>query len=130
MKTRHLASMIVLLPALAIAAGSSFFSFSTPWPQGESGKWVTMKIEEVDRTDSTSVVEVSGASRDTDSTAAFLLGGMCRLAKARGQRYFQAREIDSDPLTFEVTFPKTAPNSAVVPLSAIAPNVFPVSHCS
>lgn len=129
MKTMRPALAVILIPALAVASDSSLFSFSTPWPLGEDGRWVTMKLEEVDRTDSNSIVEVSGTSRSGDTSAGFLLNAMCGLAKARGKRYFQAKEIDSDPLTFEVTFPMTAPNSASVPLSAIVPNVFPVSRC-
>lgn len=129
MKTKRLVLAVLLIPALVIAADSTFFSYSTPWPLGEGGKWVTMKLEEVDRTDTTSIVEVSGTARSSDTSGSFLLNGMCGLAKARGQRYFQAKEIDNNPLTFEITFPKTAPNSASIPLSAITPNVFPVSQC-
>lgn len=129
MKTKCLVSVVLLISTLAIAADSSFYKFSTPWPLGEGGKWVTMTLEEVDRTDTASIVEVSGTSRSSDTSGGFLLDAMCGLAKARGQRYFQAKEVDSDPLTFEVTFPKTAPNSASRPLSAIAPSVFPVSQC-
>lgn len=128
MKTGHLVSVAILIPTLAIAAGTALFSYSSPVPM-DGGKWATMKLEEVDRTDSSSIVEVSGAERSTDTSASFLLHGMCGLARARSQRYFQAKEIDTNPLTFEVTFPKTAPNTAKVPLSAMAPNVFPVSHC-
>jgi hypothetical protein len=55
-----------------------------------------MRLEEVDRTDSSSVVEVTGTSRSNDHSASFLLNGMCGLAKARHLRYFQAREIDAN----------------------------------
>ncbi len=114
---------------LAAAADASFFNFNMSGPLGKGGAQVSMKFEEVDRTDAISVVEVSGISPGLDLSTGFLLNGMCGLAKARGQRYFQAKEIDSIPLTFEVRFPRTAPNSASIPVSGIAPNVFPVSQC-
>jgi hypothetical protein len=99
-------------------------------PLGKNGAQVSMKFEEIDRTETNSVVEVSGVAPNADLSTGFLLNGMCGLATARGQRYFQARQIDTDPLTFEVVFPKTAPNYTSVPLNGIAPNVFPVSQCT
>jgi hypothetical protein len=129
MKNTRVGLAVMLLPAFALAADSSLFSFRTQWPLGKGGQWGAMNLEEVDRTDSTSIVEISGTSPSIDTSGGFLLTAMCELAKAREQRYFQAREIDSDPLTFEVTFPKTAPNTQARPVSAIAPSVFPVSRC-
>jgi hypothetical protein len=130
MKTTHLLSAIVLAPILAMAADAPFFTFNISGPLGKGGAQVSMKFEEIDRTDANSVVEVSGVAPNSDLSTGFLLNGMCGLATARGQRYFQAKQIDTDPVTFEVVFPKTAPNSASVPLNGIAPNVFPVSQCT
>jgi hypothetical protein len=129
MKTTHLLSVVSLIPVLACAADASFYSFSMSGPLGKGGAQVSMKFEEIDRTDTNSIVEVSGASPGSDLSTGFLLNGMCGLAKKRGQSYFQAKQVDTDPLTFEVTFPKTAPNSPSASLSGIAPNVFPVSQC-
>ena len=130
MKTKHLMFTLVLVPVLAMAADAPFFNFSMSGPLGKGGTQVSMKLEEIDRTETNSVVEVSGAAPNSDLSTGFLLNGMCGLATARGQRYFQAKQIDTDPLTFEVVFPKTAPNYASVPLNGIAPNVFPVSQCT
>ncbi len=130
MKTTLLIPMAVLVPVLAVSADASFFNFSMSGPLGKGGTQVSMKFEEIDRTDKISVVEVSGTSAESNLSTGFLLNGMCGLARKRGQHYFQAKQVDSDPLTFEVTFPKTAPNSASIPASGIAPNVFPVSQFS
>jgi hypothetical protein len=128
MKTTNLLLVVALIPALTAAADAPLFNFSMPTLPGKDGASGSMKFEEIDRTDKNSVVEVSGTTPGSDWSSTFLLYGMCGLAKARGQRYFQAKEIDSGPLTFEVTFPMTSPNSAV-PFNGIAPNVFPVSQC-
>ena len=129
MKTTHLFAAMAMIPVLAIAADTAFFRFDMSGPLGKGGTQVSMKFEEIDRSDTSSVVEVSGASPASDLSTGFLLNGMCGLAKARGQRYFQAKQIDSTPLTFEVAFPKTAPASVSAPPSGVAPNVFPVSQC-
>lgn len=121
--------VMALIPAMAAAADAPFFNFSMATLPEEDGTYASMKFAEVDRTDAKSVVEVSGTTPGSNWSTNFLLLSMCGLAKAREQRYFQAREIDDNPLTFEITFPPTAPNAASVPTSAMAPNVFPVSKC-
>ena len=130
MKKAILTCATALVPVLAMAADAPFFNFSMSGPLGKGGAQVSMKFEEVDRTEANSVVEVSGVAPDSDLSTGFLLNGMCGLATARGERYFQARQIDTDPLTFEVVFPKTMPNSAAAPVNGIAPSVFPVSQCT
>lgn len=116
---------------VTLAAESPLFqsSMSMRWVGEPQSKAVKMTFEEVDRTDKTSVVEVSGVTAKADAFAGFLLGSMCDLAKTRRQRFFQAREISKDPLTYEVVFLTTPPDSAAVPVNAIAPNVFSVAYC-
>ena len=129
MKTTQLTSLVALVPILALAADAPFYTFQMSGSLGPGGSEVSMRFEEIDRTEESSFVEVSGTNRSSDLSTGFLLNGMCGLAKARNQRYFQARGVQSEPLTFEVTFPQTAPNSASIPMSGMAPNVFPVSQC-
>ncbi len=129
MKTTHLMSAMALVSVLAVAADAPFFTYKISGPLGKREAQVSMTFEEIDRTDSNSIAEVSGVAPNSDLSAGFLLNSMCGLAKARGQRYFQAKQIDTDPITFEVVFPRTAPNSSSDPVSGIAPNVFSVSRC-
>jgi hypothetical protein len=127
MKTIHFMYVIALVPVLAIAADSPFFTFNVSLSR--DGTQVSMTFEETQRTDTGSVVEVSGITPGTNTTTLYLIGAMCALAKARGQSYFQAKEVQTEPPTLEVTFPKTGPDTSPVPLSAMAPNVYPVSQC-
>lgn len=129
MKTSHLIFIAALVPAVALPADASLFSFSMSGPLGKGGAQISMKFEEIDRTDGLSVVEVSGAPAGSDLSTGFLLNGMSGLARARTQRYFQARQIDADPLTFEVSFPLNAPGQRSQVLSGMAPDVFPVDRC-
>lgn len=103
------------------------------WVPDSDGKQLKLAFEEVDRTEHGSMVEVSGAGKQTpsqsDRSPGFILRSMCGLAKARSQRFFQARQVDKDPLTYEVRFLAAGSSSAARPLDAIAPNVFPVAYC-
>lgn len=128
-----LALAIALIPAAALAAGEPLFRTSMSWVPDADGQQLKLAFEEVDRADKSSIVEVSGLGTRTQSQAdrssAFILSGMCSLAKIRKQGYFQARQIGSDPLTYEVKFLATGPESAAMPVDAIAPNMFSVAYC-
>jgi hypothetical protein len=128
MKTTHLLSVTALIPLLAAAADPPLFNYSL-LTSGAPRDELPVKLREVSRTDTRSVVEISGATSELDAPKGFLLNGMCGLAKSRGQIYFQALEVRRDPLTYEVTFPTTAPFLASSPVSGISPNIFPVSRC-
>ncbi len=95
MKTKHLVSVVLLVPVLAFAAEAPFFKFSMSGPLGKGGAQVSMKFEEIDRTDTSSIAEVSGTTPGSDLSTGFLLNSMCGLAQARGERYFQAKEVDT-----------------------------------
>lgn len=126
-KRIFLAAAASALPMLAVAASAYY---STSLPLIHKGGAVTMvKFQEVDRDEGNSIVEVSGLPSPSDLSSALLLSGVCGLAKARAEQFVQARQINKEPLTFEVTFPKTAPNQGALPTSALAPAVYPVSLC-
>jgi len=129
MKTIPLLCAASIIPFLAEAADSPLYSFNIDGPLGDARAQVSMKFEETGRTNATSIVEVSGVTPGSNLANGFLLDGLCGLAESRSQRYFQAKQIQSDPLTLEVTFPETAPNSSSAPENFMAPNVYPTSHC-
>jgi hypothetical protein len=128
MKKTTFAILIVLTPTLVLAANEPLFR-KRGMAMDLGGQAFSMTLEEVDRLEKSSVVEVTGAPAKSDAASAFILDGMCGLAKARGQRYFQARQIATQPLTFEISFPATGQSVASIPTDAIAPNVFAVSFC-
>jgi hypothetical protein len=132
-KPTHLALVMALIPTVLLSAGDPMFRTSMSWVPDSDGQQLKLAFEEVDRTDDSSIVEVSGAAKQTpsqmDRSSGFILRGMCGLAKARKQRFFQAKQIDKDPLTYEVRFLATGPASAAIPLDAIAPNVYSVAFC-
>ena len=128
MKKEILAGL-VLLPTLAAAADDSLFSTKFSMAFGRPLTMTTVTVEEVDRTDESSIIEVSAGSTDADLLSSAALAGLCGLARHRGERYIQARQLSTSPLTLEVNFPKAGPESALPPASAMAPNVFPVSRC-
>ncbi len=130
MKKIHFAVVVALAPILVFAADTPFFKNSYEWfTPGPNSKHLKVTIEEVDRSDKSSVVEVSGATAGSDMSSAFILNGMCDLAKVRRQHFFQAKQVLKDPLTFEVSFLTTGPTSAAPPVNAMAPNVFSVAYC-
>jgi hypothetical protein len=129
MKTTHLMSVAALLPVLAVAADARLFTFNVSELADSSGTRVSMKFEEISRRATSSMVEMSGPTPGSDPPKGYLLGGMCGLAKARSQKYFQAKVVQAEPLMFEVTFPNFGPDSPTDPGSFMAPNVYPVSQC-
>jgi hypothetical protein len=121
--------VLATIPILAFGAGEQLYSFGMAGQLGTGGALVAMNFKEVDRTETESIVEVSGDRPASGVFTGFLLNGMCGLAKDRRERYFQATAIDANPLTFEVVFPSTAPATVSESLSGVAPNVFSVANC-
>lgn len=129
MKTTHLLFAIAIVPVLAASADAPFYSFNIDGPLGDARAQVSMKFEEIDRTETASIVRVLGITPGSSLSKGFMLDGMCGLAESRNQQYFQAKQIQSEPLILEVTFPKTALDSSSASPNFTAPNVFPVSQC-
>lgn len=123
-------SLLVALPALlAMGAEGALFRTTFDMVSGRPLMPTTVTVEEVDRTTTSSVIEVSTGSGDAKLASDAALLGLCALARHRGERYIQARPISQSPLTLEVTFPKVGSESASPPTSPMAPNVFPISSC-
>lgn len=121
--------LLILSPLLASAGESAFYRTTINMVSGRPLTVKPVTIVEVDRTDSSSVVEITAGADAQDLLSSAALQGLCGLARHRGERYIQARQISQSPATFEVTFPKAGSNSSSPPASAMAPNVFPVSNC-
>lgn len=124
------ASLLAILPSLlATGAEGTLFRTTFNMVSGRPLMPTTVTVEEVDRTATSSVIEVSTGAGDPKLASEAAMLGLCGLARHRGERYIQARPISQSPLTLEVTFPKVGSESATPPTSAMAPNVFPVSGC-
>jgi hypothetical protein len=127
---RHILPLLaVLFPLLTAAGENAFFRTTVVMVSGRPLTPKSILVEEVDRTATSSIVEVSAGGDATDLLSSAALVGLCGVARHRGERYFQARHISHSPLTLEVTFPKVGSESAAQPTSAMAPNVFPVASC-
>ena len=121
---------VLVSPLSTTASESALFRTTVNMVSGRPLTPSSIAVEEVERTPTTSIIEVSSStagSEDLVSRAALV--GMCGLARQRGERYIQARQISRQPLTLEVTFPKVGSESSSPPASAVAPNIFPVSSC-
>jgi len=84
------------LPFLAAAATPSLVSFSADGEPGENGKPTKMDFREVSRSADQSKAEVEFHSGGSVSTAMFVMRGFCTIAKARGMRYFNYAEAESE----------------------------------
>jgi hypothetical protein len=129
MKRLTLLLLAATLPFLAASAESVLYRTTITTVSGRPLMPVSIIVQEVDRTASSSVIEVTSSADVTEALSSSVLAGLCGLARNRGERYIQARQVSRSPLTLEVTFPKVGSNTANVPTSAMAPNVFPVSSC-
>src|SRR5688500_18010911 len=116
-----------ILPLLATSAESALFRTTIDTISGRPLMPVSIKIEEVDRTVTSSIIEVTSSADAADAVSSWALVGLCGLARHRGERYIQAKQISLSPLTLEVTFPKVGSNTSTPPTSPMAPNVFPVA---
>jgi len=127
---RHILSIMAILVPLSVTAAEGALYHTTV--NLVSGRPLTPKsiiIEEVERTPTTSIIEVTANTGAEDLVSSAALMGMCGLARQRGEKYIQARQISLQPLTLEVTFPKVGSESSTPPASAVAPNIFPVASC-
>jgi hypothetical protein len=127
---KFVVSLLTFLPPLsAMGAEGGLYRTTFNMVSGRPLMPTTITVEEVERTATSSVIEVSTATGDAKLAPEAAMYGLCGLARHRGERYIQARPISQSPLTLEVTFPKVGAESATPPTSAMAPNVFPVSNC-
>ncbi len=129
MKRLTLLLAMAVFPLAAVTAESALFRTTITTVTGRPLMPVSIRVEEVDRTATSSVIEVTSSADLAGALSSSALAGLCGLARHRGERYIQAKQVSPSPLTLEVTFPKVGSDSANPPSSAMAPNVFPVSSC-
>lgn len=129
MKKNILPLLVMLSPLLATAGESALYRNTIHMASGRPLTVKPVTIVEIDRTSSSSIIEVTAGADAQDVLTNAALMGLCGLARHRGERYVQARQLSQSPATFEVTFPKVGSNSSAPPTSAMAPNIFPVSNC-
>ncbi|HWL63870.1 MAG TPA: hypothetical protein VNQ32_13825 [Steroidobacteraceae bacterium] len=126
---KNVLSLLIHSPLLATAGESALYRTTINMASGRPLTVKPVTIVEVDRTTNSSIVEVAAGPDAGELVSSAALRGLCGLARHRGERYIQARQISQAPATFEVTFPKVGTDSSTPPTSAMAPNVFPVSSC-
>jgi hypothetical protein len=129
MKRLAVSLLAFLPPLLAAGAEGELFRTTFIMVSGRPLTSTTITVDEVDRIGATSIIEVSTGNGDAKLAPDAALVGLCGLARHRGERYIQAKQISQSPLTLEVTFPKVGANTATPPTSPMAPNVFPVASC-
>ena len=66
----------------------------------------TMHFKEIERTPTTSIVEMVYTPARPGLDQVQLIQGACLLMKSRSEHFVQARVISQDPVRIEVTFPR------------------------
>jgi hypothetical protein len=115
---RHAA--IVLLVAFQLGdavaqATSELYRLDIKETGGKKGRKLEMSFKEVERQAESSVVDITHVSGSGADSAVAILKGMCGLARARGQKYFQYSAEAPGSDRYLVSFPKTVAPSDVNP---------------
>lgn len=121
------AVVIALVPLIVVAADSPLIRLRLVGGFGPNGDQSLLQIEEVTRTDNSSIVEVTGPPPGSDFAFIVRLG-FCKLAEARGKSSLQATQISNEPMRFEVKFTDALPTTPSTE-KASDPRVFPLMQC-
>ncbi len=120
----------VLLAASAADAADERLYRTTFEVQSRFETLATIYIEEMQRSAKTSVLRIHTDRGGFDYISDLhLMVGVCGVAKSRGRAYVQARQVEHQPFTFELSFPESGPDPAQSPATAMAPDIFPVALC-
>lgn len=95
----------VLVPVAAFAAEPQLFGFRIT--ESSAGKVdVTLQFKEVERTPTTSIVEMVYTPERIGVDQAQLTYGVCLLMKSRGEQFVDVKQVALSPARFEVTYPR------------------------
>lgn len=93
----------------------------------ENGTLLAMEFTEVERRPDASIVQVTFRSGGSVSSSMFVLRGICSVARARGELYFQQTRLPAPEGRYIVRFPREAPAASA---AAPAGSVFSVAQCA
>ena len=113
MKITVISIALTLCSVVAAAQEPSLFQLTVEdVPTGNGTQTLTFK--EIERTPTTSIVELSALAGGSVSGPMLIVRCMCGLTRARGEQFFTSRMVSSNPVRMEVTFPKSGPATADV----------------
>jgi len=141
MKITVIAIALTLCSVVAAAQEPSLYQFTVEdVPTGNGKQTVTFK--EIERTPTTSIVELSALAGGSVSGPMLIVRCMCGLARARGEQFFSLpapeagarapRTVSLNPVRMEVTFPKSGPASTPADVRDPKPGepiVFSMAQC-
>lgn len=95
----------------------------------ENGKKLEMSFQEIEREADYSIVDVSFVSGGSVSSSMFIMRGMCKVMRARGEKYFQVEEISKPGKRYRVRFPRSM-NSTENPLVNASTKAMSIDACT
>jgi hypothetical protein len=98
-------AIAVVVPMSAFAA-EPLFGFKITQTSANGNAHFTLQFKEVERTTSTSIVEMVYTPERNGVDQTQLTYGACLLMKARGEQFVDVRQVAQSPARFEVTFPR------------------------
>jgi hypothetical protein len=130
MKITTTAIVMLLCSFSASAEEPSLYQTTVEDAPSKEGKPVTFTFKEIERTPTTSTVELSALVGGSVSGPMLMVKCMCGLTRARGEQFFTAVPLSRDPIRMKVTFPKTGPApDQFGPLKPGEPAVFSIAQC-
>jgi hypothetical protein len=130
MKNTTTVVMLLFCSILASAEEPSLYKATVEDAPSKDGKPVIFTFKEIERTPTSSIVELSTLVGGSVSGPMLMVKCTCGLARARGEKFFTAVPLSRDPIRLMVTFPKTGPApNQFGPLKPGEAAVFSVAQC-
>ena len=133
MKLTVTAIVLTLCSVVAAAQEPSLYQVTVEVEDVRTGKQA-ITFKEIERTPTTSMVELSALVGGSVSGPMLIVRFMCGLTRTRGEQFFTSRPVSSNPVRMEVTFPKSGPAPAdladyIKALKPGEPIVFSMAQC-
>jgi hypothetical protein len=112
MKKLIASAVSVAFVSLCWAATPELYVLEMKDARADDGSVVTRTFREVERRSTSSIVDLVTETGSSVSSFAFVLRGMCGVARARGEQYFTGRTLSRSPIRMEIIFQNTAPDPA------------------
>ncbi len=136
MKLQSIAAALVLSASATTSLSADLVNLTVRDSPTDGGKVLEMEFHELERTASTSLVEVKFVSGSSVASSLFILKGVCAIARSRGAGYFTSDQVQHDPPRYKVTFANSPPpegHSASEPSassSVVGDRGFSISECA
>jgi hypothetical protein len=102
---------LVVFAAAALAGEVPLFEMTVTKSPAGGPVGSTLKFKEVERTATTSIIEMVYTPSRLGPDLVDLTNGVCFLMKYRGEQFVQTALTSQNPLRFEVTFPRLTAES-------------------